>query len=87
MGGFFLLCTSLIMYKSNTKEMSNINSYSSFRVRTTGYVEQFSNYNTARQSFDKLKRKKSKDGNFRIVLDARGKEGFWEVLDSITVKE
>lgn len=68
--------------------MANETSFSSFRVKTTGYVEQFSNYNSARQTFDKLKRKKAKNGDpFKIVLDGKGKEGFWEVLDSINVKD
>ena len=68
--------------------MAKVESYETFRVKTVGYVEQFSGYNSARQSFDKLKRKKMKEGvPFKIVLDAKGKEGFWEVVDSINIKE
>lgn len=68
--------------------MVKTDSYSSFRIKTAGYVEQFSNYNSARQTFDKLKRQKIKNGDpFKIVLDGKGKEGFWEVVDSIIVKE
>lgn len=68
--------------------MEKETSYETFRVKTSGYVEQFSSYNSARQSFDKLKRKKMKDGEpFKIVLDRKGKEGFWEIVDSVTIKE
>lgn len=68
--------------------MEKETSYETFRVKTSGYVEQFSGYNSARQSFDKLKRKKMKDGEpFKIVLDRKGKEGFWEIVDSVTIKE
>ena len=68
--------------------MENLNSYSIFRVKTTGYVEQFSNYNSARQCFDKLKRKKMKDGEpFKIVLEGKGREGLFEAVDSINIKD
>ena len=67
--------------------MARTESYSSFRVKTTGYVEQLSNYNTARQTFDKLKRQKMKDGDpFKIILEGKGTDGFWEMLDSINIK-
>lgn len=61
----------------------------SFRVKTTGYIEQFSNYNSARQVFDKLKRQKIKEGigGFKITLQRKTEENGWLVVDSINVKE
>ncbi|HAK77224.1 MAG TPA: hypothetical protein DCM71_10025 [Runella sp.] len=61
----------------------------SFRVKTTGYTEQFSNYNSARQVFDKLKKQKTKEGGtpFKIVLQYKGEESGWNTVDSINVKD
>lgn len=61
----------------------------SFRVKTTGYIEQFSSYNSARQVFDKLKRQKLKEGygGFKITLQKKTEETTWQTVDSITVKD
>lgn len=61
----------------------------SFRVKTTGYVEQFSTYNAARQSFDRLKKKKEKEamGSFKIILQRKNEDATWETMDSISIKD
>lgn len=61
----------------------------SFRVKTTGYIEQFSNYNSARQVFDKLKRQKMKEGlgGFKITLQRKTEDTGWVTVDSINVKD
>ncbi|MEZ4904237.1 MAG: hypothetical protein R2822_22040 [Spirosomataceae bacterium] len=60
----------------------------SFRVKTDGYTEQFSNYNAARQCFAQLKRQKTKEGlgSFKIVLQRIKESGGWLTVDSISVK-
>ncbi|MCP1384052.1 hypothetical protein [Runella salmonicolor] len=69
--------------------MESRNFSESFRVKSTGYVEQFSSYNAARQSFDRLKKKKEKEGlsSFKIVLQHKSKDGVWETMDSISIKD
>ncbi|MCA0232388.1 MAG: hypothetical protein LCH91_18100 [Bacteroidetes bacterium] len=69
--------------------MDSQNFSESFLVKTTGYTEQFSNYNAARQCFTQLKRKKEKadEGSFKIVLQRKGKDGRWVTVDSISVKD
>ncbi len=61
---------------------------SSFRVKTAGRNEQFSNYNAALRAFEKLKKEKSKDSfdSFKITLESKDENGKWSLLDSIDVK-
>ena len=68
--------------------METGSSLESFRVKTDGYTEQFSNYNAARQTFTQLKRQKTKEalGAFKIVLEQKQESGGWVTVDSISVK-
>lgn len=82
-------CIVNITHNQIFKTMAAMVLNESFRVKTTGYTEQFSNYNSARQVFDKLKRQKMKEGygGFKITLQRKTDESGWDTLDSIHVKD
>jgi hypothetical protein len=84
--GVFFICGIQIVLTQTSITMVKLDSYDSFRVKTRGHVEQLSSYNTARQSFDKLRRSLMKeDEPFKIVLEGKNEDGLWEILDSIKV--
>lgn len=57
-----------------------------FRVKTRGYVSQFSTYNSALSNFERLKSSAAKKGeSFKVTLENSIDGQKWTVLDEVKV--